>query len=93
MEKMSITSADTSWANSISPFAFFSVYGVAIAIAIAFAITSLLLVYFFSSSKTHPIYLIDSCCHLPPPNLRATAANYIEHFELCAAHEREAIDF
>ncbi|KAG6403438.1 hypothetical protein SASPL_135659 [Salvia splendens] len=68
---------------------FSSEYGVAIAIAIA----SLLLVYLFSSSKARPIYLIDSCCYLPPPNLRATAANYIEHFELCGAHEREGIDF
>ncbi|KAG6394765.1 hypothetical protein SASPL_145355 [Salvia splendens] len=68
---------------------FFSEYGVAIAITIA----SLLLVYFSFSSKTRPIYLLDSCCYLPPPNLRATKANYIEHFELCAAHEREAIDF
>ncbi|XP_047949559.1 3-ketoacyl-CoA synthase 7 [Salvia hispanica] len=86
---MSITSADTSWANNISPVAAFSEYGVAIAIAIAL----LLLVYFFSSSKTRPIYLIDSCCYLPPPNLRATASNYIEHFEVCGAHEREGIDF
>ncbi|XP_057806154.1 3-ketoacyl-CoA synthase 7 [Salvia miltiorrhiza] len=85
---MSINSANTSWAKIITPFAF-SQCGVAIAVAIA----SLLLVYFFSSSKSRPIYLIDFCCYLPPPDLRATPANYIEHFELCAAHDREAIDF
>ncbi|KAH6823457.1 3-ketoacyl-CoA synthase 7 [Perilla frutescens var. hirtella] len=81
---MSITS------NIITPFAFSQS---AIAIAIAIAIASLLLVHFFSSSKSHGIYLIDFSCYRPPPDLRATTANYIEHFEICGTHEREAIDF
>lgn len=33
-----------------------------------------------------------SCCR-PPPHLRASTANYIEHFEIYNVHEREAIDF
>lgn len=56
------------------------------------AITSLLFVYFFFS-RSRSIYLIDFCCYRPPPYLRAPIANFIEHFEVCGFHDRQAIDF
>lgn len=87
LRKMSITFANTTWAKLITTFAFSQ------SIAIAIAVASLLLVYFFSSSKSRCVYLIDFSCYLPPPDLRASVANYIEHFEICGNHEREAIDF
>lgn len=62
-------------------------------LAVAIAIALLLLVYFFFSSKSRCIYLIDFSCYLPPPHLRASTANYTEHFEICGVHDREAIDF
>lgn len=82
---MSITTANT---NITTPFVFSQS-----AVAFVIAIASLFLVYLFSSSKARRVYLIDFSCYLPPPDLRATKANYIEHFEICTVHSREAVDF
>ncbi|KAL8520962.1 hypothetical protein ACS0TY_011492 [Phlomoides rotata] len=54
---------------------------------------TLLFFYLFSSFKSPSIYLVDFSCFRPPPHLRASTANYIEHFEVYNVHEREAIDF
>ncbi|KAK4438287.1 3-ketoacyl-CoA synthase 7 [Sesamum alatum] len=51
-----------------------------------------LILYFFSSRK-RSVYLIDFSCYRPPAHLRVSTAKFIEHFEICGFHEREAIDF
>ncbi|KAL0335211.1 UNVERIFIED_CONTAM: 3-ketoacyl-CoA synthase 7 [Sesamum radiatum] len=53
----------------------------------------LFLILYFFSSKSRSIYLIDFSCYLPPAHLRVSTAKFIEHFEICGFHEREAIDF
>ncbi|KAL0384563.1 UNVERIFIED_CONTAM: 3-ketoacyl-CoA synthase 7 [Sesamum radiatum] len=53
----------------------------------------LFLILYFFSSKSRSIYLIDFSCYLPPAYLRVSTAKFIEHFEICGIHEREAVDF
>ncbi|KAG8368773.1 hypothetical protein BUALT_Bualt15G0081600 [Buddleja alternifolia] len=56
-------------------------------------VISLLLIIYLIFTKTRHIYLVDFSCYLPPAHLRASTANFIEHFEICDVHGREAIDF
>lgn len=57
------------------------------------ATTILLLVVYFFYVRSKCIYLVDFSCYLPPDSLRVPTSNFIEHFERCQIHEREAIDF
>lgn len=64
-----------------------------IIILLVLPIALILLFFYFASFKSPSIYLLDFSCYRPPPHLRASTANYIEHFEIYNVHEREAIDF
>ncbi|CAI9765326.1 unnamed protein product [Fraxinus pennsylvanica] len=57
------------------------------------AATALLLIVYFFSRRSTCIYLIDFSCYQPPDDLRVSTSNFIEHFEICGLHERDAIDF
>ncbi|PIN04232.1 Very-long-chain 3-oxoacyl-CoA synthase [Handroanthus impetiginosus] len=57
------------------------------------AMVPLLLLLCLLYSKSRRVYLVDFSCYLPPAHLRVSTANFIEHFEICGDHEREAIDF
>ncbi|KAL6517713.1 hypothetical protein OROMI_033414 [Orobanche minor] len=52
-----------------------------------------LLIVYFLSSKSYPVYLVDFSCYKPPPHLRMSTAKFIEHSELCGPVTREGIDF
>ncbi|KAK3006849.1 hypothetical protein RJ639_016582 [Escallonia herrerae] len=57
------------------------------------AATALIVAVYCFYIRSNSIYLIDFSCYLPPDHLRVPTSEFIEHFEICDIHQREAVDF